>query len=43
MEARRVVLALMIAFIVASTIAALTTIRQVRTANSSVPHPVTRI
>lgn len=43
MDARRVVLVLMIAFAVASTIAALTTIRQVRTANSSVPHPVTRI
>jgi hypothetical protein len=43
MEARRVLVALMIAFVVASSIAALTTIRQVRLANSSVPHPVTRI
>jgi hypothetical protein len=43
MEARHVLIALLIAFGVAASAAALTTAKHVRTTASSVSHPVTRI
>jgi hypothetical protein len=43
MDARRVLIVLATAFAVASAIAALTTIKQVRTETSSVPQPISTI
>jgi hypothetical protein len=43
MGARRVLIALLVAFGVTVAIAAATTIRQVQLAAASMPHPVTRI